>query len=533
MLRRSLAAAGAAETGDRPVLRRSVLLGGVAALGLPLLDACGGSSDGSTADSTASTGVARKGGKLRIARPPASEVETLDPASRLSAYEYLGALYSRLVKQARDGSAQPDLATAWESSDDSLTWTFTLRTGVTFHNGQAFSSADAVYTLTHILDPATKSPQAGVLSPFLQPSGISAPDATTLVVRLTSPNAEFVSLLMNYNCYVIPAGSGATIGQSGIGTGPFKLVSFAAAGKGLVEANADYYGGAPALDTIEFTAIADVQARVNALLAEQVDLIAQTNLDYATSKTVRASSVATTATVKATQWYVMPMLTTLAPFTDVSVRQAFKLAYDPTALLAAALHGRGSVANNNPVAPTDRNYLDYKVTPDPEKARALLRKAGLTSAQTLDTSSYDPVLTPMSLGYQASVKRAGLAIDVKTSASDNYYTDIWIKRPFCASYWYNGRPIDQLLGQIFRTGSSYNETRWSESSFDSILDAARRTADPLKRKQHYQDAQKLLVDRSGSIVPFFADRTTGLSRKVLNYSEFGFEFDYLKLGFRA
>lgn len=530
MLRRSLAVA---EAGDRPVLRRSVLLGGVAALGLPLLGACGGSSDSSTADSTAATGVAKKGGTLRIARPPASDQEDLDPASTLPAYEYLGALYSRLVKQARDGSPQPDLATAWESSADSLTWTFTLRTGVTFHNGRAFSSADAVYTLTHILDPGTRSPQAGVLSPFLDASGISAPDARTLVVRLTSPNAEFVSLLMNYNCYVIPKGSGPTIGRTGIGTGPFKLVSFAAAGKGSVAANPDYFGGPPVLDAIEFTAIADVPARVNALLAEQVDLIAQTNLDYATSKTVKASSGATTATVKATQWYVMPMLTTLAPFTDVSVRQAFKLAYDPTALLTAALHGRGTVANNNPVAPTDRNYLDYQVAPDPEKARALLRKAGLTSAQILNTSSYDPVLTPMALGYQSSVKRAGLAIEVKSAASDTYYTDVWIKKPFCASYWYTGRPIDQLLGQIFRTGSSYNETHWSDASFDSTLDAARRTAEPAKRRQHYQDAQKLLVDRSGSIVPFLADRTTGLSREVLNYSEHGFEFDYLTIGFRV
>jgi peptide/nickel transport system substrate-binding protein len=511
-----------------------VLLGGAAAIGLPwLLDACGSASDSEAASSVAATGVPRQGGTLRIARPPASDVEDLDPASALSAYEYLGALYNRLVKQGQDGAPQPDLATGWESSADSMTWTFTLRTGVTFHDGRAFSSADAGYTLTHILDPKTRSPQAGVLSPFLDPSGITAPDANTLVVRLTGPNAEFVSLLMNYNCYVIPDGSGPTIGRTGIGTGPFKLVSFAAAGKGAVAANPDYFGGRPALDTIEFTAIADVQARVNALLAEQVDLIAQTNLDYATSKTVKASNSATTATVKATQWYVMPMLTTLTPFTDVSVRQAFKLAYDPNLLLTQALHGRGTVANNNPVAPTDRNYLEYKVTPDPEKARALLKKAGLTGAQILDTSSYDPVLTPMSLGYQSSVKRAGLTIQVKTSASNTYYTDIWIKKPFCASYWYNGRPIDQLLSQIFRTGSSYNETHWSDADFDSAIDAARRTADPIKRRQHYQDAQKLLVDRSGSIVPFLADRTTGLSRDVLNYNEFGFEFNYLTIGFRA
>jgi peptide/nickel transport system substrate-binding protein len=517
---------------DRLISRRSALLGGVAALTAPwVLAACGGSSG--SAGASAATGTAQKGGTMRIARPPGSDAETLDPASSLSAYEYLGALYNRLVKQAEDGAAAADLATHWESTPDSTKWTFTLREGVKFHDGKAFTSADVAYTLAHILDPATKSPQAGVLSPFLDKSGISTPDAKTLVVTLKSPNAEFVSLLMSYNCYVIPENSASTIGKAGIGTGPFQLVSFQPAGKGSVKANPSYFGGTPTLDAIEFTAIADVQARVNALLAGQVDLVAQTNLDYATSKTVMASSTATTATVKNAEWYVLPMVCTLPPFTDVKVRQAFKLAYQPQDLLDLALHGRGSIANNNPVVPTDAYYLDYKVQPDPDKAKSLLQQAGLSSnAQQLFTSSYDSVLTPMALAYQSSVKKAGLDIGIQTASADAYYTDIWIKKPFCASYWYTGRPIDQLLNQIFRSGSSYNETLWSDNTFTSILDAARREADPAKRKQHYQDAQKVLVDSSGSIIPFFADRTVGLSKKVVNYKEYGFEFDYLNIGFR-
>jgi peptide/nickel transport system substrate-binding protein len=515
------------------ITRRSALLGGVAAVTAPWLLAACGSGSGSSPQAAAATGTAQQGGTMHIARPPASDAETLDPASSLSAYEYLGALYSRLVKQAPDGTATPDLATHWESTTDSLKWTFTLRDGVKFHNGKAFTSADAAYTLAHILDPATKSPQAGVLSPFLDKSGIATPDGKTLVITLKSPNAEFVSLLMNYNCYVIPENSASTIGASGIGTGPFQLVSFKAAGKGSVKANADYFGGKPKLDAIEFTAIADVQARVNALLAGQVDLVAQTNLDYATSKTVAASSTATTATVKNAEWYVLPMLCKLAPFTDVKVRQAFKLAYQPQEVLDLAVHGRGTVANNNPVIPTDAYYLDYKVTPDPEKAKSLLQAAGLLAkGQDLYTSSYDSVLTPMALAYQSSAKKAGLTVNVKTAAADSYYTDVWIKKPWCASYWYTGRPIDQLLNQIFRGGSSYNETLWSDPTFASALDAARKEPDQAKRKQHYQDAQKILVDSSGSIVPFFADRTVGLSKKVVNYTEYGFEFDYLNIGFR-
>lgn len=517
-------------------LSRRTLLG-AAALAAPLglgLAGCGSAGAGPSAESTAVSGTAAKGGSMRIARPPASNAESLDPASSLSAYEYLGALYSRLVKQAEDGSVLPDLATSWESSADSATWTFALRTGVKFHNGKAFTSADAAYTLAHILDPKTESPQAGVLSPFLSTSGISTPDANTLVVKLSSPNAEFPSLLMNYNCYVIPDGSASTIGSTGIGTGPFKLKSFVPAGAGTVLANADYFGGAPVLDSIAFTSIADIQARVDALLAGQVDLISQTNIDYATSKTVTASSIATTATVKNAEWYVLPMLTTASPFTNATVREAFKIAYQPEDLLELALYGRGTVANNNPVPPSDANYLDYKVAPDPDKAKSLLKAAGLGSAtQQLYTSTYDAVLTPLALAYQSSVKSAGLNVSIQTASADSYYTDVWMVKPFCVSYWYTGRPIDQLLNQIFRAGSSYNETSWSDAQFTAILNSARSESDATKRKQYYQDAQKILVDSSGSIVPFFADRTTGLSKKVVNYKEYGFEFDYLHIGFKA
>jgi peptide/nickel transport system substrate-binding protein len=520
------------------ISRRSLLLGGVAAAAAPwLLTACGSSSPSATALPTAGTvGVAKRGGRMRIARPPASNAETLDPASSLSAYEYLGALYSRLVKEAPDGTAAADLATGWQVSPDAKSWTFTLRKGVTFHDGKPFTSADAAYTLRHIIDPATASPQAGVLTPFLKASDISTPDPHTLVVKLTAPNSEFVTLLMNYNCYVIPDGSAKTIGKTGIGTGPFKLVSYAPAGEGIVAANTDYYGGRPVLDSILFTAISDEQARVNALLAGQVDLVSQTNLDWATIKEVHANSGLTTATVKNASIYVLPMLCTKSPFTDVRVRQAFKLAYQPKYVMDLAIHGLGTVANNNPVTPDDPNYLDYVIPPDPGKAKSLLKQAGYGSgsfSQVLYASGYDPVLTPLAEAYQSSAASAGITIKIQNAPADSYYTDVWIKKPFCVSYWYTGRPTDQLLNQVYRMGSGYDESLWSDATFDGLLDAARRTVDPAKRKTLYQDAQKLMIEDDGTIVPFFADRTTGLSKKVVNYSEYGFEFDYLHIGFRG
>jgi peptide/nickel transport system substrate-binding protein len=351
------------------------------------------------------------------------------------------------------------------------------------------------------------------------------------VVSLNSPNAEFPSLLMNYNCYIIPHGSASTIGKTGIGTGPFKLKSFQPAATGVVEANPDYHEGRPNLDSITFIAISDVQARVNALLAGQVDLISQTNLDFATARVVQANPSTTIVPDKNAYWYTMPMLATKAPFTDLRVREAFKLAYDPRSLLQLTLQGHGAAAHNNPVPPTEPDWLPVSQEQDIGKAKLLLKAAGFPNGITIQlyTSSYDANLTPLALAYKNSVAAAGINVQVVQAPSDSYYTKVWITKPFCVSYWYTGRPIDQLLNQIFRGGSSYNESLWTNSQFDQLLDAARRQVDNTKRKHLYQEAQSILVQQCGDMVPLFADRLTGVSRKVQNYHEHGFEFDYKNL----
>jgi len=516
--------------------RRSVIAGaaGLAGLGLLTLAGCAPARSTPTIPEAAATGTAKSGGRLRIARPAASAAETLDSASSLSAYEYLGALYNRLVKLDEKGVTVPDLAEEWSATPDGVTWTFRLRQGVTFHDGRRFTAADAIYSIEHILDPATASPQGEVLAAMIGPGSMSAPDPLTLRFELLTANAEFPSLLTAYQCYVIPAGSADDIGTTGIGTGPFKLGSFEPAGTGSVEAFDDHFAGRPVLDGIDFYSIQDTTARVNALLAGQIDLISQTNLDFATAQVVSASSTATVARSANAQWYTIPMLHTSAEFSDPLVRQAMKLAYDPQAIVDTALQGTGSPGWDNPVPPTQAVWLDEQRAYDPDKAKALLKQAGREGLRTeIYTSSYESVFTPMAVAYRDQVKQAGVDLVVRNASSDSYYTQIWMQKPLMVSYWFTGRPIDQLLNQIFRTGSSYNESAWSNPTFDGLLDSARAEMNDDRRRMLYQDAQRVIVDDSADMTPMFGDRLVGLGRDVVNYREFGFEFDYLQIGLRA
>lgn len=511
---------------------RRALLGGALAVGAAgVLGACGAPT--LNVPEQAASGTARAGGTMRIARPAANAAESLDPAGSLSAYEYLGAIYNRLVKLDEQGQTVPDLAQDWGSNADATVWTFRLRSGVRFHDGKPLTAADVGYTIAHILDPDVASPQAGTLETMIDANSVDAVDETTVRFRLKTPNAEFPSLLTAYQCYIIPEDSGATIGSTGIGTGPFRLQSFTPAGPGVVVATDDYFGGVPRLDTIEFYSIQDTSARVNALLARQVDLLAQTNLDNATARVVQGSRGTTVARVLDAQWYTVPMLFTSEQFADPLVRQAMKYAYNPDQLLATALQGQGSAGWDNPVPPTNALRLEGNRTYDPDRARDLLRQAGRENFSVpIYTSSYEPNLTPIAVALAGQVREAGIDLTITNAAADSYYTAVWMQQPLMVSYWFTGRPIDQLLNQIFRSGSSYNESAWSNPDFDKLLDQARAETDEQARGRLYQDAQQLIVDDGATLTPVFGDRLVGMSDQVVNYDEYGFEFDYVNLGFK-
>ncbi|MGI5950796.1 MAG: ABC transporter substrate-binding protein [Brooklawnia sp.] len=525
--------------GQRRLPRRTALrlaaAGALAATGVGSLSGCSSAQGPVELPRDAARGEPARGGRMRIARPANSKAETLDSAASLSAYEYLGALYNRLVRLDEEGQPVPDLAVDWDVTPDAMRWTFRMREGVRFHDGRVCDARDAAFTLAHILDPDIGSPQAGVLSTVMSVGGIQVPDPTTLVIELDAPHSDLPSLLTAYQCYVMPDGSSLEEMQtSGIGTGPFQLSSFRPGGRGTVEAFDDHFAGRPVLDGIDFFSIQDTQARVNALMAKQIDLISQTNLDFATAQVVAASSAATIARVANGQWYAIPTLATSADFSDVRVRKALKLAYDPQRILDVAVQGAGTIGNDNPVVPTDAAHLDLPHQRDPERARALLAEAGFPNGLEFDlsTSNLDPVFTPMAVSFGNSIADAGFKANIRNESADSYYTQVWMIKPAMVTYWFTGRPVDQLLNQIFRSGSSYNESAWSNPVFDQVLDAARAEVDADRRNQHYRDAQELIINEGATITPIFADRLVGLSREVLNYHEYGFEFDYLRIGLR-
>lgn len=432
--------------------------------------------------------------------------ESLDPISPTRFFEANQMIYDQLVRPNQGGLPSPGLAMSWTSTPDFMTWTFQLRSGVRFHNGEPFTAKDAAFSLQRILNPKLSSPVRSVLGIMEK---IEAIDDGTLRVTLKQAHADFPIILMDYRVRIVSLqavrGDLDAVDDGGIGTGAFKLKKLDARGTTVLAANPNYWGGKSGVDEVDIIAIADQDARNQALLAGQIDIAKVTPNEIGLFSTNKNFVV---QQVPAGLWNPIVMRTDTPPFNDVRVRKALRMLADRESLLRLVVgDGNGTLACDAPIWPGDPYYNSELSCPaDPGGAKKLLREAGYPDGLTLDlyTSSAEPIMVPIAEAYQAQAAKAGVKVNVRVVPADGYWTNTWLKpnRPFVVGNWAQ-RPADQVLNELFRSGAKWNETAWNRPDFDALLDEARRAGTLEKRKELYGKAQARLSEEGGEFIPFF------------------------------
>jgi len=196
----------------------------------------------------------RRGGRIRVAGGTAAATDTLDPAKQSNQTDYsrCNMIYNGLTSLDGSLSPQPALAETF-TTKDAKTWVFTLRKGVTFHDGKALSPADVVFSISRHKDAATAS-KAKALADQIDSVTASGPNEVTIV--LSAPNADLPVILGTSHFQIVKEGT--TDFAAGIGTGPYKLKEFKPGVRSLVVRNDSYWKqGKPYLDEIEFVGIGD------------------------------------------------------------------------------------------------------------------------------------------------------------------------------------------------------------------------------------------------------------------------------------
>lgn len=445
-----------------------------------------------------------KGGTLTMGLGGGGQTtDTLDPAlvTNEVAFNYIMTLADRLTDVAPDGSIIRSLAEEISSSPDAKVWTFKIRQGVEFHNGKTLTADDVLKTMQRHAGENSKSGAQGIMT------GIQSMevDGNNFIVSLKSPNVDLPYLMADYHLAIQPGG-GIDNPTAGIFAGPYKLKSFDPGVRIVAEKFENYWDPSSGhFDKVEMLVINDSAARTAALQSGQVQMVNQ--VEPRVAGLLKRESNLNVATTSGRGFYVLNMFCDTAPFDDNDLRLALKLSIDREEMVAKILHGYGSVGNDMPVNAT-YPLFDTSIpqrTFDPEKAAFHYKKSGHSGSVLLRTSeaAFSGAVDAAVL-FQQSAKKANIDIEIKREPSDGYWSSVWNKKPFSASYW-AGRPTqDQMYSTAYTSGADWNDTRFKNPRFDKLISEARGELDKAKREQMYSEAGLLIRDHGGLINPMFS-----------------------------
>lgn len=464
----------------------------------------------------AAAATPKKGGMLTAGLGHGATTDTLDPGRLEAGFLIPLALgvNGYLTEIDSNSSVQPSVAESWEASPDAKVWTFKLRKGVEFHNGKSVTAEDVIASINYHRGDDSESAGAPLVASV---TDVRSDGPDTVIFELDAGNADFPAALSDYHFPILPASGGEIDWRSGIGCGAYRLDAFNPGVSADLSRFENHWTDAVGhVEKWRLLTLLDTNARMTSAVSGDVDLINKVDLKtaalFARKPGINLHSVA------GTQHYSFPMLTNASPFDDNNVRQAIKWAINREELVEKILFGYGAIGNDHPIGSGQRFFnsdLEQKSF-DPDKAKFFLKQAGL---DTLDVklSASDaafPGAIDACLLIQNSARQCGINVEVEREPNDGYWSDVWKKAPWCASYW-AGRPVEDLMFSLaFKSGVSWNESFWSNERFDKLLIEARAELDETKRREMYFEMQDIVANKGGVAIPMFASYVFATSDAV-------------------
>ena len=485
---------------------------------------------GAAAGIIAATGLpakaaAKPGGTLRLGLSGANTSDSWDGRTHSDHFMIHmghGTVFDCLTEISASGELIGELAESWEASADAKTWTFNLRKGVKFHNGKSFGADDVIESLNMHTAEGAKSAAKPIVAAISEMKKLGEHQVQFV---LEAGNADFPFLMSDYHILMFPAGMVEQAIAKGIGTGLYRVVSFDPGVRCVLTRVDSHYkdGRAGWFNDIEAIAINDSSARMNALMTGQVDAVSK--VDYKTEPLMRANPNVNIFEMTGNMQYTFPMLTNQAPFDDINVRKALKYSLNRQEMVDKILQGHGATGNDHPIGPANQ-YLAKDIPQlemDIDKAKFHLKAAGLTELN-LDMSVSDAAFNgAVDAGqlYQASAKAAGININVVQEPSDGYWSNVWLKKGWCACYWSGRVTEDWMFSTSWATGVPWNDSHWENARFQELLLSARGELDSDKRREQYGEMQMLASAEGGVIIPMFANFVDAASSKLAHGPDIG------------
>jgi peptide/nickel transport system substrate-binding protein len=460
-------------------------------IALVVAGACGSDDEGG--------GEPVEGGTLVVART--ADIDKLDPhvATAFGTFQTLGLVFDTLTELDERLVPEPGLAESFEYSDDGTSLTFKLRDGLTFHDGTELTSSDVKASIERILDEKTA---AVARTNFLSIDSVDTPDPSTVVFRLSRPDASLTSALATVNAAIVPeeAVASNTLAKQPVGSGPFEFGDWKQGESVTLTANDEYWGEGPNLDEVDFRVVPEESSILSGTQAGQFDLGLLTDPQVAVQVEAAGLELDKTPSLA---YHALMLNGNRPPLDRVEVRQAIACAIDRGRVVEAAALGEGEVTG-----PFTSPAYEFEATqglpcdpPDLDAARQLLEDAGVGDGFTLETIVMtDGYATAVDEGQSLKSQLAEIGIELRTTSLEtSVYVERWLAADFDAAVALNGGLADPYLmyARYFTSDGNLNTVAgYSSPELDRLLEEGRAETDLEQRQTIFEQFSAELLEAS-------------------------------------
>lgn len=478
-------------------LKRALLLLTAFAVLSVSLCACAGSTSTSSSEAvSAVSGEPSTGGSVTVGI--SQDLDSLDPHKAVNAgtSEVLFNIFEGLMKASPDGGVIPAVASDYVMSADGTSYTFTLREGVKFHNGNAVTMEDVLYSLNRCA--GSENDGVPLISAFGNVTDITA-DGNKVTLTLAEPSLEFLNSM---TAAIIPQGSGSTQATAPVGTGPFSFVAYTPQNSMEMNKFAGYWGTPAYLDKVTFKIITDSNTSVMGLKGGSLDMVI--HLPSTSASEVSSSFTVLEDTMKLVQ--ALYINQNVKPFDDVRVRQAMYYAINVPEIIDFVCDGAG-VPTGTSMYPAFTKYfvpeLADKYTQDLDRAKQLLADAGYPNGFDMTItvpSNYDQhVDTGLILAQQLAA--VGINAEVQEVTWEVWVSDVYRGRNYQSTV--SGIAASDMTAremlERYTTDHKKNFIGFSNAEFDEVVGKAITTLDEAEQVQLYKRAQEILNEQAASL----------------------------------
>ena len=462
------------------------------------LTGCGGSSTEKTPEGgqtqTGSTDAVANEITVGIAQ---DLDDSLDPHLAVAAgtNEVMFNVFEGLMKPTSTGDLTPAVAESYTVSEDRLTYTFTLREGVKFHNGDEVTAEDVVYSISRCADTTDGTP---LVEAFSVIQSVEAVDARTVAITISEPSNEFISYMTTA---ILPADYDQQ-DTAPVGTGPFKFVSRAAQDNIVLEKFDEYWGTPAYLDKVTFKIMENADSLVMSLQSGAIDLCS-----HLTSTQV-AQLGGDFYVAEGTMNLVQALYLNNAekPFDDVRVRQALCYAVDKQGIIDLAFDGYGSPIGSS-MYPAFGKYFDESLTnyytKDVEKAKSLLTDAGYPNGFEMTItvpSNYQPHIDTAQVLVE-QLKEIGVTAKIELVEWGTWVSDVYAGRQFQSTVVGvdASNMTARALLERFTSDYAKNFINYNNADYDALFQQALTTYDDAGQTAIYKAMEKNLTENAANV----------------------------------